>query len=94
MPTAGMGLQTVALDLGLAVNHSPYDCLYVAFAMAVGADRVVAADAAFVRAMRSHPSPAISGLLLPLDEWDAHQSRQDALTPASAPFPAPHTCSW
>lgn len=75
MPTTGMGLQTVALDLGLAVNHSPYDCLYVAFAVAASADKVVAADAAFVRAMRSHPSPAIAGLMLPLDEWDALPSR-------------------
>nr|WP_246337599.1 type II toxin-antitoxin system VapC family toxin [Azospirillum oleiclasticum] len=75
MPTTGMGLQSVALDLGLAVNHSPYDCLYVAFAVAVGADRVVAADAAFVRAKRSHPSPAVAGLLWTLDEWDKHRSR-------------------
>ena len=27
-PTAELGLHSVALDIALAVDHSPYDCLY------------------------------------------------------------------
>jgi predicted nucleic acid-binding protein len=68
-PTAGLELQEVALDIGLAVNHSPYDTLYVAFAIAMAARRVVVADAAFVRAMRSHPDPALASMPLPLADW-------------------------
>ena len=36
-PTAEMGLHDVTLDIGLAVSHSTYDTLYIAFALAVGA---------------------------------------------------------
>ena len=68
-PTADMGLHEVAMDIGLAVSHSTYDTLYVAFALAVGAKRVVVADGSFVKAMTSHPDLVLSGMLLPLGEW-------------------------
>lgn len=50
-PTAGMDLHGVALEIGMAVNHSPYDTLYLAFAIAMGASGVVVSDSPFVRAM-------------------------------------------
>lgn len=68
-PTAGLGLHDIALDIGLAINHSPYDTLYVAFALAMGADKVVVADGPFVTAMRAHPDPALANILLPLAAW-------------------------
>ncbi|HME25927.1 MAG TPA: type II toxin-antitoxin system VapC family toxin [Acetobacteraceae bacterium] len=68
-PTAGLALHDVALEIGLAINHSTYDTLYVAFAVAIGADKVVVADGPFVSAMRTHPDPAVAGMLLPLSEW-------------------------
>ena len=71
--TAGLALHAAALEIGMAVNHSTYDTLYVAFALAMGARGVVVADAPFVRAMRRHPDPALAALLIPLDEWAAGQ---------------------
>lgn len=68
-PTADMGLHDVALDIGLAVSHSTYDTLYVAFALAVGATKVVVADGAFVTAMARHPDPIVARMLLPLASW-------------------------
>ena len=68
-PTRDLGLHEVALEIGLAVGHSTYDMLYVAFAIAVGARNVVVADGPFVRAMGRHPDPALASLLLPLAEW-------------------------
>lgn len=68
-PTGTMGLHDVALDIGLSVNHSTYDTLYVAFALAMGATNVVVADSRFVTAMARHPDPALAGMLLPLGEW-------------------------
>ena len=35
-PTGDLDLHEIALDIGLAVNHSTYDTLYVAFALATG----------------------------------------------------------
>lgn len=68
-PTGRLGLHDVALEIGLAVGHSTYDTLYVAFAIAMDARHVVAADGPFVQAMRRHADPALAALLLPLDEW-------------------------
>jgi hypothetical protein len=68
-PTTDLGLHDIALDIGLAINHSPYDTLYVAFALAMGADKVVVADGPFVAAMRAHPDPALANILLPLAAW-------------------------
>jgi predicted nucleic acid-binding protein len=68
-PTAGMGLHEVALEIGIAVNHSTYDTLYLAFAIAMGARGVVVADGLFVRDMRGHPDPALAQMVVPLDEW-------------------------
>jgi len=74
-PTGDMGLHDVALEIGMAVGHSTYDTLYVAFALAVGATRLAVADGPFVAAMARHPDPALAGILLPLSEWGtAHQA--------------------
>jgi predicted nucleic acid-binding protein len=69
MPTGDLDLHDVALDIGLAINHSTYDTLYVAFTIAMGARGLVAADGAFVRDMQRHPDPALASLLLPLGAW-------------------------
>jgi predicted nucleic acid-binding protein len=68
-PTGDLALHDVALDIGIAVNHSTYDTLYLAFAVAMGASAVVAADAAFLRAMQSHPDPILSTMVVSLDTW-------------------------
>ena len=70
-PTGDMGLHDVALEIGMAVGHSTYDTLYVAFALAAGAARLVVADGPFVAAMARHPDPVLAGMLLPLREWGA-----------------------
>lgn len=67
--TTGLELHATALEIGMAVNHSTYDTLYVAFALAMGARGVVVADAPFLRDMRRHPDPALAALLIPLDAW-------------------------
>ncbi len=67
--TADLGLHAIALEIGLTANHSPYDTLYVAFALAVGARSIVVADGPFVKAMAQNPDPALAAMLLPLDEW-------------------------
>jgi hypothetical protein len=64
-----MDLHEIALEIGMAVNHSTYDTLYLAFAIAMGARGLVVSDARFVRAMRSHPDPGLAAMLTPLDEW-------------------------
>ena len=68
-PTADMALHELALDIGIEVNNSTYDTMYLAFAMAMGASAVVLADGPFARAMRSHPDPSLAALPLPLDVW-------------------------
>jgi predicted nucleic acid-binding protein len=68
-PTWDMGLYRTALDIGVAVNHSTYDTLYLAFAVAMGARGVVVADGPFVRDVRAHPDPALAAMPIALDEW-------------------------
>ncbi|HVY15163.1 MAG TPA: type II toxin-antitoxin system VapC family toxin [Rhodopila sp.] len=68
-PTGDLGLHEVALDIGLAANHSTYDTLYVSFAIAMGARGVIVADGPFARAMARHPDAALSDMLIPLGEW-------------------------
>jgi predicted nucleic acid-binding protein len=68
-PTAELGLHDTALEIGLVINHSTYDTLDVAFALAMGAEKVVAADGPFVTAMQLHPDPTLAGILLPLAAW-------------------------
>ncbi|MDO9713982.1 type II toxin-antitoxin system VapC family toxin [Paracraurococcus lichenis] len=68
-PTGDLALYDVALEIGLAVGHSTYDTLYVAFAVTMSARGVVAADRPFVAAMRRHPDPALGAMLIPLGEW-------------------------
>ena len=70
-PTADMGLHDFALEIGVAVDHSTYDTMYVAFAIAMGARAVVAADGPFVRKMRTHPDAAVARMMLPLADWAA-----------------------
>jgi len=72
-PTAELNLHDIALEIGLTVNHSTYDTLYVAFALAMGAEKVIVADGPFVTAMRRHPDPALAGILLPLATWAGGQ---------------------
>ncbi len=74
-PTADIGLHDVALDIGIAVSHSTYDTLYLAFAIAMGARGVVVADGPFVRAMARHADPALAGMLIPLQVWGAGRAR-------------------
>jgi predicted nucleic acid-binding protein len=68
-PTGALELHDVALDIGLASNHSTYDTLYLAFAIAMGARAVIVADGSFVKDMQRHPDPALAAMLLPLDTW-------------------------
>jgi hypothetical protein len=68
-PTAGMDLHDAAPDIGIAVNHSTYDTLHLAFAIAMGARGVVVSDGALVRDMRARPDPAPAAMLVPLDGW-------------------------
>jgi hypothetical protein len=67
--TTGMDLHEVALEIGIAVNHSTYDTLYLAFAIAMGATGLVVADGGFVRDMRGHPDPEVAGMVVPIEEW-------------------------
>lgn len=39
-PPVELGLHDIALEIGLAINHSTYDTLYVAFALVVGRRRL------------------------------------------------------
>lgn len=68
-PTADLHLHDVALQLGIALNQSTYDTLYIAFAFAIGASAVVVADAPFARAVRSNPDRELATMVMGLDEW-------------------------
>ena len=70
-PTGELDLHDVALEIGVTVNHSTYDTLYVAFAIAMDAENVVVADGPFVRAIRTHPDPVVARLPLSLSAWAA-----------------------
>ena len=69
-----MHLHDLALDIGIAVDHSTYDTLYLAFAVAMGASAVVAADGPFLRSIRIHPA-----IMMSLDAWARSQSGGAAL---------------
>jgi predicted nucleic acid-binding protein len=56
-PTAHMRLHDLALDIGMVIDHSTYDALYLAFAVAMGASAVVAADGPFLQSIRARPCP-------------------------------------
>jgi predicted nucleic acid-binding protein len=64
-----MGLHQVALDIGIQINNSTYDTLYVAFAVAMGASAVIAADGPFLRSMQKHSDSTLSAMMLSLDAW-------------------------
>ncbi len=70
-PTASLRLHDVALEIALAVSHSPYDTMYVAFAIAMGAEKLVMADQRFAAAIRRHPDPALARMPMLLGEWGA-----------------------
>ena len=72
-PTAHMRLHDLALDISIAIDHSTYDTLYLAFAIAMGASAVVAADGPFLRSIRTHPDPSVSAMVLSLDAWARSQ---------------------
>jgi predicted nucleic acid-binding protein len=72
-PTAHMRLHDLALDISIAIEHSTYDTLYLAFAIAMGASVVVAADGPFLRSIRTHPDPTLSAMVLSLDAWAGSQ---------------------
>ena len=80
-PTAHMRLHDLALDIGIAIDHSTYDTLYLAFAVAMGASAVVAADRPFLRSMRTHPDPGLSAMVLSLDAWARARSRGEGASP-------------
>ena len=72
IPTASLRLHDAALDIGMTINHPIDDTLYLAFAIATGAtgaNGVVTADAAFARAVRTHPEPAVAAMALTLEDW-------------------------
>jgi len=71
--TAHMRLHDLALEIGIAIDHSTYDTLYLAFAVAMGASAVVVADGPFLRSMRTHPDPTLSAMVLSLDGWARSQ---------------------
>jgi predicted nucleic acid-binding protein len=68
-PTGDMRLHEVAFDIAIAIEHSTYDTLYLAFAVAMGASAVVTADGSFVRSIRAHPDAKLAAMVLPLDVW-------------------------
>lgn len=71
-PTAELGLHDLALEISLAIDHSPpYDTMYLAFAIAMGAEKVVVADQKFAAAMQSHQDPVLSAMILRLGAWGA-----------------------
>lgn len=70
-PTWDLQLYDVALDIGVAVSHSTYDTLYVAFAIAMGVDRLVVADGSFVRDMRRHPDRTLANVPMMLGDGAA-----------------------
>ena len=72
-PTADLGLHDVALEIGLAADHSTYDTLYLAFAIAVGARGLVVSDAPFVRAIERHSDRSLTAMLIPLNVWARDQ---------------------
>jgi predicted nucleic acid-binding protein len=72
-PTAHMRLHDLALDISIAIDHSTYDTLYLAFAIAMGASAVVAADGPFLRSIRTHPDASLSAMVLSLDAWAGSQ---------------------
>ena len=72
-PTGDLELHDIALEIGLAIGHSTYDTLYVAFAIAMGARGVVVADGPFVRSMARHPDPTMEAILIPLEVWARDQ---------------------
>ena len=72
-PTPHMRLHDLALDFSIAIDHSTYDTLCLAFAVAMDASAVVTADRPFLRSIRTHPDPTLSAMVLPLDTWARSQ---------------------
>jgi hypothetical protein len=67
--TVDMDLHEVALEIGVAVNHSMYETLHLVLAIATGAKGVLMSDGPVVRDMQTHPDPALAAMLAPLDTW-------------------------
>ena len=66
------GLWLRALSLAEDVDHSPYDCAYVAAGLIAGAQAVVTSDRRFVRAFESWRAPHCPGrpFVLPVTQLD------------------------
>lgn len=69
--TSGMDLHGPALEIGLSIGHSPYDCLYAAFALEIGAERLVLSDKPFERALHRSGHAGLARLPITLGEWAA-----------------------
>jgi len=61
-------LHDLALDFSIAIDHSTYDTLCLAFAVAMDASAVVTADRPFLRSIRTHPDPSLSAMVLSLED--------------------------
>ncbi len=59
----------LAVEASVGLKWATTDTLDVAFAIATGASAVVTADAAFARAVRTHPEPTVAAMPMTLDEW-------------------------
>jgi len=68
-PTANLNLHELALDIGIQINHSTCDTLYLAFAVAMGAKAVIAADGRFLQSMQTHRDQTLSAMVLSLEDW-------------------------
>jgi predicted nucleic acid-binding protein len=72
-PTAHMRLHELALDIGIATNHSTCDTMYLAFAIAMRASALVTADGAFARSMQNYPDATLTTMELSLEAWAKSQ---------------------
>ena len=68
--TTDMRLHAFALQVSMDTGQSPYDTLYLAFAMVTNADRLIVSDAPFLKAMQ----PSFSYMMMSLKDWSAAES--------------------
>jgi hypothetical protein len=60
-PTATLGLDELALDIEIQINHLSYDTLYLAFAVASGTSAIAAVDRPSLRSMQPRSGFVIHG---------------------------------
>ena len=73
IPTGAMRLHEAALDIGLRIDHSIYDTLYLAFGLAIGADALILADQRFEANVTARGDARLKAMMLPLDVWAARR---------------------